>query len=74
MIQRFLFDGIDAEAARSAVRIELDLAAFDAADEAQPALTFVHAAGSRTHVALNATVLENVPVPGGMNFHCSTGV
>ena len=34
----------------------LHLAAFDAAHEAQPALPFVHLAGTRTHVALNATV------------------
>ena len=74
MIERLLLDRIDTEAAGAAVGIEFDLAAFDAAHEAQPALAFVHAAVTRTDVALNATVLESVPVLGGMNFHRWTGV
>ena len=65
MIQRFLLDRIDAEAAGAAVGVELDLAAFDAAHEAQAALTFVHLAGARTDVALDATVVERVPVRVG---------
>ena len=74
MIQRLLFNGIDTEAARSAIGIEFDLAALDAAHETQAALALVHAAFARTDVALNAAVFESVPVLGGMNFHRSMGV
>jgi AmmeMemoRadiSam system protein B len=74
MIQRLLFNRIDAEAAGAAVGIKFDLAAFDAAHETQAALAFVHAAFTRADVALNAAVLESVPVLGRMNFHRSTGV
>jgi hypothetical protein len=70
MIQRFLFDRIDTEAAGAAIGIKFDFAAFDATHEAQAALTFVHAAFTRTDVALNAAVLESVPMLSGMNFHC----
>jgi AmmeMemoRadiSam system protein B len=74
MIQRFLFNGVDTEAAGATVGIEFDLAALDAAHETEATLAFVHAAFTRADVALNAAVLESVPVLSGMNFHLSTGV
>lgn len=62
MIERLLLDRIDTESAGSAVRVELDLTRFDAAYEAQATLPFVHFASTRTHIALNAAVGEQVPV------------
>ena len=62
MIQRFLLDRIDAEAAGAAVSVEPHLSVFDAAHEAQTALAVVHLAGTRTDVALNSSVIEAVPV------------
>ena len=56
MIEWFLFDGIDAESARAAIGEQPHLALLDAAHEAQPALAFVHFAGTRADVALHTTV------------------
>src|SRR5690606_3478988 len=73
MIERLLFDRIDAEPARTSVRVELDLSAFDAAHEAQSALSLVHLARSRTDIALNATVRKKMPVLGGMRHDLQPG-
>ena len=62
MVERLLLDGVDAEAARSAVGGEHDLAAVAGADEAEPALAVVQLAGARAEVALGAAVIQAVPV------------
>src|SRR5690606_22376037 len=64
MIQRLLFDRVDAEAARAAVRKEPDLTALDATHEAQATLSLVHLACARTDVALNAPIVRCMPVLG----------
>jgi hypothetical protein len=69
MVERFLFDRIDAKAARAPVRVELDRTGLDASDEAQTTLTFMHLARARANIALNATVGKCVPVLSGME-HC----
>ena len=75
MIQRFLLDRIDAEAARAAVGVEPDLAALHASHEAQTALTLMHLAGARTHVALDAAVVERVEILRRMGLgHFSTPI
>src|SRR5688500_10928384 len=62
MVQRLLLDRVDAESAGAAVGVEPDFAVLDAAHETQAALSVVHLARARTHVALHATVVELVPV------------
>src|SRR5688500_205773 len=62
MVQRLLLDRVDAESAGASIGIEPDFAVLDTAHETQAALTVVHLARARTHVALHATVVELVPV------------
>src|SRR5438132_14396228 len=62
MIERLLFDGIDAKAAGPAVAEELDAAGFRPAYETQPSLPIVQLAGPGADVALHASVVEQVPV------------
>lgn len=74
MIQRLLLDGIDTEAAGAAVGVELHRTRFDAADETQSALSFVHAAFARANVALDPSVLQCMPMGrwprlSGVVFH-----
>jgi hypothetical protein len=66
MVERFLFDRIDAKAARAPIRVELDRTSLGASDEAEATLTFVHFARTRTDIALDATVGKCVPVSSGM--------
>jgi hypothetical protein len=65
MIQRFLFDGIHAEAAGTAVRRQDDPIALPRANKAQPLLALVQFAVPRTQVALHAPVVESVPKTSG---------
>src|SRR5438034_10541719 len=62
MVQWLLLDRIDAESARAAVGCEDDLVAFACADEAQAALALAELAGAGADVALDAPVVEAVPV------------
>lgn len=62
MIEGFFFNGVDAEAARAAVSGEDDFSALIRADEAKAALPFLEAAITRTKVALNAAVLQGMPI------------
>ena len=66
MIQRFLLDRIDAKSARSTVCKQFDFTSFDAAHEAKTALAFVHFARTRTDVALDATLINNMPMACGV--------
>src|SRR5690606_37934505 len=63
MVKRFLLDRIDAEAARTAIGGEHDLAALRGADEAQAALPVMQPAGARADIALNPPVIEPGPMP-----------
>ncbi len=57
MVERLLFDGVDAEAGRAAVGGEFHLAAIDhLAHEAGTALAFVQLAVARAEVALHTAV------------------
>src|SRR5205823_6249992 len=62
VVQRLLLDRVDAEAARAPVRGEHDLAAVAHPDEAEAALPLAKLARARADVALDAAVLEAVPV------------
>ncbi len=64
MIQGFLLDGVDAKAAGAPVRREQHLVVTVGAHETQPTLTGMQLAESRAEVALQATVVEAVPVTG----------
>jgi len=56
VIERLFLDRIDAEPARAAVGEQPDLAAFGPANKAQAALSVVHLARTRAHIALHPTV------------------
>jgi len=64
MIERLLLDRIDAEAARAPIAEELDPSCFRTSHEAQAALAIAQLAGSRTHIALHAPIIQRVPVAG----------
>ena len=65
MVEGFLLDGIDAEATGAAIRGENDLSALARSHKTQPTLTIAQAALPGTQVALDATIVQPVPVPGG---------
>src|SRR6202043_1923610 len=65
MVQRLLLDWIDAVAARPAVGLEHDLAALAGAHETEAALPLEQLAGPRAEIALDAPILEAVPVLRG---------
>jgi hypothetical protein len=51
MVERFLFDRIDAKAARAPIRVELDRTSLGASDEAEATLTFVDRSASSSRFA-----------------------
>src|SRR5581483_6362032 len=65
MIERFFLDRIDAEAARAAVGGQYDTVVVVRAHETEPALARMQLAIARTDIALDAPVVELVPVFGG---------
>jgi len=62
VVQRFLLNWIDAETARASVSEELEPTLLDPSHETQTALSLVHAATSRTNVALHTTIGKRLPV------------
>jgi hypothetical protein len=62
MVQRLLFDRIDAEPARPPIGGEDDPAVPAGTYEAQTALALVQLAQARAQVALDSPVVERVPV------------
>ena len=62
VVERLLLDRVDAEARRAAVGGEHDLVVVPGAHEAEAPLTFVQLAEARADVALDAPVLERMPV------------
>ena len=66
MVERFFLDRVDAEAGGAAVGGQDHLAAYILAHEAQAALALVQLAVARAQVALDAAVVERVPVAAGI--------
>src|SRR5688572_12021458 len=64
VVEGLLLDRVDAVAARAAVGRQDDLIVLAHADEAHAALPLVKLAEARAHVALDAAVLDDVPVLG----------
>ena len=76
MIQRFLFNGIDTEAARSTIGQQHDLPFFAAAHKAQSTLSLTQLSSTRTYITLDAAVWQDVPILRGYRLrrwiiHCS---
>jgi hypothetical protein len=70
VVERFLFDRVDAESTRTSVGGENDFVAAPRAHETQSALAVEQATGSRAEVALQLTVCQPVPIAPG---HHRTG-
>ncbi len=68
MIERFFLDGIDTEAGTAPVGGEHHRIIDATAHEARTALPFVQLAVARAQVALDATVVQLVPIPGRILF------
>ncbi len=62
VVQWFLFNGIDAETTRTAIRGQHHLRANSGADETESTLAVTQPAETWTEVALQASVLQGVPV------------
>ena len=62
VIERLLLDGIDAETAGAAIGGQNDGVVLTRPNEAQPALALVELTGARADVALDAPVIEGMPV------------
>lgn len=70
MIQRLLFDRIDAKPARSSIGRQNDLILLPRPDKAEPLLAFLKGAVARTEIALDAPVLELVPIFRRHDLRC----
>lgn len=64
MMQRLLFNWIDAESARSTISRQDDLILLPGTNKAEPLLSFLQLASPRTEVALDPSVTERMPVLG----------
>jgi hypothetical protein len=74
MIERLLLDGINAKAARTPVRGQNDGVAFARANEAHAPLPLPKLAKAWAHVALDATVFQQMPVfCGNRVIHTNSG-
>ena len=65
VVQRLLLDRIDAEPAGTPIGRQDHGAVQAGAHETHPALSFLQLAGAGAEVALDPSILEAVPVPGG---------
>jgi hypothetical protein len=65
MIERLLLDGIDAIPARPAIGGQNDPVVGARPHKAQPPLALIKLAKARTQIALDAPVLQRVPVTAG---------
>src|SRR5262249_40192344 len=79
VIERLLLDRIDAKAGGAAVGGEEDLVVLARAHEAKAALAFMQLAIARAQVALDAAVLQSMPVAArhaldGRLIHVQAGV
>ena len=64
MVERFFFDGVDAEAGGASVGGELHGAIDHLADKTGAALAFMQLAVARAKVALDAAIRQGVPPAG----------
>lgn len=62
MVERLLFNRVDAESAGTAIGREHDLVVLARPNEAQPALPLAQFAEARANIALNAAVIDFVPI------------
>jgi hypothetical protein len=62
MIERFLFDRVDAKSRRAAIGREHHLIALPRTHEAKAALAFVQLATPRAEIALDAPVRQRMPI------------
>jgi hypothetical protein len=67
MIERFFLDRIDTESTRTTVADQLYFIVEALAHVAEPALSFTQVAVAWAQVALQASILETVPVAGCNN-------
>ena len=65
MVQGFLFDGIYTETTGTSIRSENDLIFMTRADETETPLALLQTAESWTNVALDAAIINDMPVLGG---------
>ncbi|MCH9023123.1 MAG: hypothetical protein IID32_10225 [Planctomycetes bacterium] len=65
MVERFFFDGIDAKAGRAAIGCQDDLVVLTHTDKAESPLAVMQATIARTDVALDAAIVEFMPVSAG---------
>ena len=65
MVEWLLFDRVDAKAGRPAVGSEHDRVVLPRAHEAETALAFMQLAEARAEIALDAAVVQRVPVAAG---------
>src|SRR5207245_11780839 len=65
MVERLLLDRIDAKAGGAPVGRKQDLIVLPRAHEAQAALPLMQLAIARTYVALDAAILQPVPIAAG---------
>ena len=70
VVERFLFDRVDAKAGAATPGGELQVVADALAHKTGGALAFVQAAGARTQIAFDPTVVQRVPVTGGNSGCC----
>jgi hypothetical protein len=69
MIERFLFYGVYAESAGSAIGRENDFTPLTGSHKAKPLLSLLQLAFPGTEVALYTAVIQQVPVLGGMRVN-----
>ena len=73
MVERLLFDRIDAEPRGAPVGGQYHLLAFAHAHEAGAALAVAQLAITRAQIALDAAIIQPVPVPRRMAFGHADG-
>src|SRR5262249_9488185 len=69
VVERLFFDWVDAKTGRTAIGREHDLAIPAAANETQTALAVVQFAVARAYIALEAPVIEKVPIAARLPLH-----
>jgi hypothetical protein len=66
MVERFLFDRIDAESATAAIRGQHNLVTQALSNKAEAALALVQLTKTRTQAAFQSSVRQGVPPAAGM--------
>jgi hypothetical protein len=63
MVERFLFNWIDAKSAGAAIRGQNNLIILPPSNKTKAALPFPQFAEPGTNIALNSTIIERMPIP-----------